>query len=206
MGKMNLLKADFTGSLGEYTGAHDKGQSVIKAKIWSKAPPSPKQTSNVRAFEALNRLASIIAKKMWYFLPLKQGNLHKHNVVAQWLKPIIKNHVYEPENIAEVILPGNAITVSEFAIDTATGELRLNASCSLGAVLTQKARWFLAVADSKGVILAYVLGSSTSASLAQFVPLVNDGPYYLIGFTSEWLKRNGKEQWVPANSIVLKQE
>jgi hypothetical protein len=103
MAFMNLLKANFTGQVGQVIGSKWKNKSVIRSATFGKAPPSPAQTRNVRAFECLNRIASQYAKTAWPFLGLTAGEMHQHNRVASWLKPAIKNHVFEPWNIADVI-------------------------------------------------------------------------------------------------------
>lgn len=119
---MDLLKASYTGSLGNTTGAKWKNKAVIKAKIWSKAPPTASQTASVRAFECLNRIASAIARAGFKHLPLSAKKMLPHNAVAQWLKPAIKNKLWEPQNISEVIPYSNLIEFEFLIIDKATNK------------------------------------------------------------------------------------
>lgn len=205
MGSMNLLKADFTGSVGEFTGARDKGRSVIKAKIWSKEPPSALQTRNVRAFEGLNRLASVIARLYWYYLPLKQGNMHKHNVVARWLKPVVAKHEYDPTAIRSVIPAGSALSLGAFSVDEVTGAVGVVVRCSLPGLSEGTARYFVAVTDSRGKILMAQVGTTAQLTYNAQVPLTNPAPYYLIAFASQKVRVNGKEQWQATSPLVVVQ-
>jgi hypothetical protein len=60
MGLMNLLKADFTQSVGKVTGARWKGVSVIKTKIDYKAAPTALQTKSLRTYELYLRLVAAV--------------------------------------------------------------------------------------------------------------------------------------------------
>jgi hypothetical protein len=60
MGLMNLLKADFTQSVGKVTGARWKGVSVIKTKIDYKAAPTALQTYRLRRYEVYLRMVAAV--------------------------------------------------------------------------------------------------------------------------------------------------
>ena len=98
MAIQELLKASYTGSLGETTGAKWKNKAVVKGKIWSKTPNSKTQTDSVRSFECLNRVASAIASQWFYRLGIKAVNMHKHNAVAKLLKSSVKTHEFTPKS------------------------------------------------------------------------------------------------------------
>lgn len=103
MATINLLKGSIQGSLGAFTGVRHKKTNVIKKKIWTKSPPSSKQTNAVRAFECLNRLSSVLAKKFWYHMGLSQGKMHKHNAVAKYLKPMVSEGQFSLLKLSAVI-------------------------------------------------------------------------------------------------------
>lgn len=103
MGKLNLLTGSFTGSLGVHYGAKTLSGVSIKARPFSKTPPTKKQTDCVRSFEALNRISSSISKKFWQFLLLSDKTVLKHNAVATWLKVSIENHQFNPSAIGSII-------------------------------------------------------------------------------------------------------
>lgn len=117
MATMNLLQGSVRGSIGNETGVRSKGRNVMKKKIWSKTPPNQTQTNCVRSFESLNRISSAVARKYWYWLGWRQGNMHKHNVVASKFSVCIQNHEFTPSLISEVIPSGNAFDVRDFRVD-----------------------------------------------------------------------------------------
>lgn len=114
LAELNMLKGTLIGSLGKITGSVWKGKPTIRAKIFSKAPPQELQTASVRAFEKLNRISSAIAHAGFARIGLSAKGLHRHNAVARWLKPAIKNHLFEPANLQDVIPLGDNVRLSRF--------------------------------------------------------------------------------------------
>lgn len=116
MAYINLLKGNFTQRLGTFYGAKQKTGVVLKCIPFSKAPPTKTQTESVRAFEALNRVSAIIAKEMWPYLGLKQGNMHKHNRVASWLASCVTGHIFSPFRMQDVIPSDGTATITSFTL------------------------------------------------------------------------------------------
>jgi hypothetical protein len=130
MAFLNLLGGNFVGRLGTYYGSRSKVGVVTKVVPFSKAPPSVEQMQNVRAFEALNRVAAVIARAFWPFLGLVQGLMHKHNRVASWLRTAIVTHVFLPASIADVIPEDGTLSILSFTLNPAafSGHLQLSLS------------------------------------------------------------------------------
>lgn len=89
MAIMNLLRADWTGSLGQMTGVRTRGKSVLKTKIDGRAPLTAEQTQNLRRFEDLNRLACFMARHWGILLTPKSWHGLKHNWFAHHWKMIM---------------------------------------------------------------------------------------------------------------------
>lgn len=145
MAEMNLLKATFIGRLGEVVGQSWKGKPVVKAAVFSKAPPTNAQTRSVRAFECLNRLSSALAKLCWPYLNLSDKKMLRHNAVARWLKPLVKDQQFEPANMLTVVPQGNAI---EYLV------LTLNKTSQTGKIVCKKQPSSLS--DTAGKLIAVV--------------------------------------------------
>lgn len=107
MGTMNTLNGSFVGKVGVTYGVRQYGKNIQKAVPFSHSPHNATQKNSVRAFEKLNRFASFVARVFWQFLNLTDKKMLRHNAVAKWLAPVVKNHSFDLENIAEVI-PENA--------------------------------------------------------------------------------------------------
>jgi hypothetical protein len=125
MAEMNLLKAGFTGRLGQLSGAVVNHKYILKAGVFSKAPPTPRQTNNVRAFEALNRIAGAISKAGFQYLGLTEKNMLRHNAIAKFLKPAIKNHFFEPSLISEVIPADNSLRLVNFSANASKNSVAI---------------------------------------------------------------------------------
>lgn len=119
MGKLHFLTGGYEGKLGMTYGAKQRGDIFVKASPFSHRPHNVTQTKSVRAFEKLNRLSAFVAKTFWANLNLSDKKMYRHNAVAQWLKPCVKNHSFQLSNLVEVI-PANSslrITSVSFSFD-----------------------------------------------------------------------------------------
>lgn len=102
MGKLNLIKSNFTGQVGAFTGQRYKGRNVIKSNEHKKRHPNTVQTKSVRAFECLNRMASSCVRDLWPYLGLSDRKQLKHNALASHWKPLIADHTFTPENLSRL--------------------------------------------------------------------------------------------------------
>lgn len=185
MGKMNLLKANYTGSVGATTGAEVHGASVVKAKIWSKAPASPLQRSNVRAFEALNRVCGVMARNWSAWVPVKKGNMLLHNALARYFKAVVAGHVFDVAGFKEHVTGTSSILVSDFEFDASTGSLRFTASASLHGFENGTESWCIIVVDTAGRILHWAQPRATVYSFDAVVPALDSEVVYTLCFASE---------------------
>ena len=112
MAQLNLVKGEFKGTLGKFVGTKYKGIAIIKSAPFGVAPPTLLQTSNVRAFEKLNRLSAAMAKNFWQVLGLSERKMLKHNAVARWLKPLIASHQFEPASFLGLVKKSDLLTVT----------------------------------------------------------------------------------------------
>jgi hypothetical protein len=182
MAFMNLLQSKFTGQMGQVVGSKWKNRNVIKSSIFSKAPPTAKQTDNVRAFEALNRISGVLAKHAWKYLGLKDKNMLRHNAVASWLKPAIQNHIFEPELIAEVIpFTGDMVSAS-LSRDPATGTQYAYFGTYTGYVPETGTRQIIIVCNGRGQVNFYLDRPVSFDKVILPTPWLPEDYYYLMSF------------------------
>lgn len=190
MATMNLLQGNVRGSIGTQTGVRAKGKNIMKAKIWSKTPPNQTQTNCVRSFECLNRVASAIAKKYWYWLGWNQGNMHKHNVVASKFSACIQDHEFTPSLISEVIPAGNAISAVDFRVDMVAHKVVLDVRANLPLLNEGLQSACLLVFDGAGHVHLCERMKTPLFSTEFQSDLAPVFPYYFMAFSST--KENGK--------------
>jgi hypothetical protein len=121
MATMNLLKADYNGTLGQTYGSKWKDKSVIKSRPFGKAPPTNVQTANVRAFECVNRLAPVMSKVWWKYFNLSDRKMLKHNAVAQALRPMLQHGEFSPGSFIQVV-PVNPNIIMQTPVQTRPGD------------------------------------------------------------------------------------
>lgn len=184
MGTMNLLQGGIKGSVGAHTGLRKHGKNVFKGRIWSKTPPSNLQKRNVRSFESLNRISSAISKEFWQWMGLKQGNMNKHNVVASFFKPIIKDHVFFPPNLQAIIPISDKIGVIDYSIDATTGEMHIQLSANIPGININTQAVIVCCFNSKGYVVYCKKMQSPLLDITFKTQITLDFPYYLIAFSS----------------------
>ena len=165
MGKMNTLNAEYIGKVGQTYGVRQYGKSIEKAIPFSHTPHNATQTRSVRAFEKLNRFSAYVAKTFWRYLNLSDKKMYKHNAVAAWFKPCVRNHSFQLENLVAVIPSNNTRRFGEVNIDfenkTATVEF-INSPYS---EYTTKEDIFIALVSDNGTVKAGGAFSSVSQTL-----------------------------------------
>lgn len=184
MATLNLLKASFKGRLGSLTGTTWKGKPVVKSAIFSKSPPTAAQTANVRAFEALNRVSSAISKMGFQYLPLSSKKVLRHNAVVSWLKPAIKNHIWEPQNISSVIVPSGDLQLVAFVYNRSSGQALVRLSLGASYVPADGVRVFMLILSDAGRVSFSKLCDLDDLSLSVSLPMGAAVVYSLLVFKS----------------------
>ena len=198
MGKMNILRADYVGKLGETYGARQRGKGFVKATPFSHSPHNAEQKASVRAFEKLNRFSSYIAKTFWNYLSLSAKTMSKHNVIAKWLKDIIAEHVFNLSKLTDILYSGTSLKLISFSYDFDAKTATIIYSNSPFSVATQEEVIFIALVDNNGITRDGAVLSSESGSVTLSWQL-NDFDYLtLVLFKSS--KINNK--WLKSNAIT----
>ena len=190
MAVQELLRSSYTGSLGETTGAKWKTQDVVKGKIWSKTPNNETQTNSLRAFEALNRIASAIAKKWFYWLGIKAVNMHKHNAVARLLKGCVAHHAFNIYGLAVVFPDNGTASIDSSSVDYTTGQIVFTASTSYDIGNNKNQSWLVLVFKQDGTVLLCEKPPANVYAGTFIAPLSETDEVYFMALSSE--RVNGK--------------
>ena len=190
MATQNLLKASFNGKLGKIYGTKEYGKRYVKAIPFSHAPHSRTQTQCVRAFEILNRISARVAKDYFNHLPLSSRKMSKMNAVAQFLKPLVKNHVFEGENITDVFGTNETFTVSGLNFDTVNKRVVFFVQNIIDTQFLSDNEYFCGLFTENGYTLSTLVESANSFDAV----LEYDSLWYerLFFFVFRTAKRSGK--------------
>jgi hypothetical protein len=184
MAVMNLLKSTFIGSVGRVTGANWKGKPIVKARIFSKAPPSKAQTQSVRAFEALNRLSGTIARQGFAYMGLSSKNLLPHNAVAKFLKPIVKNHVFDISNLVDLIKKDGSQLILAFNYNSSSEIGTLKIGLGTDYVPLTGTKTFINVFDQTGRSFFNDFIDTADYQKSFFMPFSSETTYNALIFMS----------------------
>jgi hypothetical protein len=185
MAEMNLLKANFTGSLGRVTGSEWKGKPVVKSRIFSKAPPSKAQTQSVRAFEALNRLSAAVAKEGFPYMGLSTKTLLPHNAVAKFLKPAIENHIFDVANLSKIMPKDGDQAILGFTHNKSTEQATLQIGLGPNYVPLTGTKTFINVFNQFGYSFFSDFIDTADYSKSFFMPYSEENEYNCLIFMSE---------------------
>lgn len=165
MGKINLLKADYVGKVGQTYGTRQYSQSIVKAIPFSHSPHNVAQTKAVRAFEKLNRFSSYVAKTFWRYLNLSDKKMYKHNAIAKWLGVAVKGGAFSLENLATIIPPNTSLRFGNVVIDFSEKMATIPFENSPLSTLTTKEDIFVALVADNGTVKAGGAFSSVSQTV-----------------------------------------
>ena len=165
MGKMNLLRADYIGQVGQTYGVRQYNKSIVKAVPFSHTPHNDAQTNAVRAFEKLNRFSAYVARTFWRYLNLSDKTMYRHNAVAKWLKPCVSNGSFELGNLVSVIPTNSSLSLTNVTIDFDTKTATVSFVNSAYSAQTTNENIFIALVADTGTVKAGGVFSSVSQTL-----------------------------------------
>ena len=104
MGKINILKAGYSGKTGQTYGVEKKDRFIVKAIPFSHTPHNDSQNQAKNKFIGLNRIAAAIVKKFWPYLELSDKNMYRNNALTKAWKIALEGNEFLLENLKRVIL------------------------------------------------------------------------------------------------------
>lgn len=113
MGKMNILKAGYSGKTGQTYGVEKKDRFIVKAVPFSHAPHNNSQNQAKNKFTGLNRIASAIVKKFWNYLGLSDKNMYRNNALTKEWKIALEGNEFLLENLKRVISDKGTLEIIE---------------------------------------------------------------------------------------------
>ena len=110
MGKMNILKANWTGKVGQTVGAKWKNRSTIRTYTKPSNPKTAAQVTVRTAFAGMTSYVALFADQVKYLSALNTSGQSVRNAIIQANKMQIQNGTFEKSNL--VISKGGLQKVS----------------------------------------------------------------------------------------------
>lgn len=190
MGKMNLLKAGYTGTLGTTYGVKQRRIIYAKAKPFSHTPHNEVQKKSFTAFSKLQRFCSYVNKYYWKDLGLKDKDRNKMNVSAQFFKKMIVNHEFDFINVQNVVATTLDFTITKFEYIQEVQNFSVEMYIKEDLLEEENASLFLGVFTEDGTGIAVLRTENVTSSFELPTLFPNKSNAFLVAFFS--CVRNGK--------------
>ena len=196
MGKMNLLKANWEGKVGQTVGAKWKNKSTIRTYTKPANPDTAAQQSVRGVFGAMTSFVAMFADQIKYLSALNTAGQSVRNAIVQINKEMIAGGTFEKSNL--IISKGGLQKVAGESGSASSGKVTITwnkptatnftANAKLIAVMVQSATGLVEVAEADataetltgsmtfedGTVDAYVYfldkrGSNKVASVSDYI-------------------------------------
>jgi hypothetical protein len=128
---MNLLKASYTGKVGETVGAQWKGKSTVRTYAKHRSHSSIAQLDAFDVHAQLCRFSAGIANSVWPYTNCSDKKTLKHNAVQHWLKPLISSKVFSPGSANQFIKIEPWAYINSVNYSSSTGILTASIACNI---------------------------------------------------------------------------
>jgi hypothetical protein len=184
MGIMNLLKAEWSGKVGQTVGAKWKDKSTIRSFTKPANPRSPAQREVRSVFSDLTKTTALFADQIKTLSPLNTKGMSVRNAIIQLNKPMFAAGQFEADKYA--ISRGGLPNVSGFTATVSGGgaQVALSWTKATAPNITTKAKLVAVLidrADNTALVITdeQTKGAATSAGTFKAGEKV-DVYYYLV--------------------------
>jgi hypothetical protein len=186
MGILNLLKANFTGKVGQVVGAKWKNKSTIRSYTKPAYTSTPAQQVIRQGFGEIASYVALFADQIRSLSALNTKGMSVRNAIIRLNKEmVILGHLNESELL---ISRGGLPTVSSFAASIPAGRTAIAASwtAAQGATISEKAKLVIVAVDdtSNTAIVGSALNSLGAVTIPATIPtgITLNVYYYLIDY------------------------
>lgn len=186
MGLLNLLKANWTGKVGQVVGAKWKNKSTIRSYTKPAYTNTPAQQIVRQGFGEVTSFVALFADQIRSLSALDTKGMSVRNAIIKLNKDMITAGSMTPADL--LVSRGGLPKVSAFTGTIPAGRTAINATwtAAVGATISDKARVVVIAADSdfNFAAVGYALNSAGTISIPCTVP-VGSTPhiyYYLLDY------------------------
>lgn len=151
MGKMNLLKANWEGKVGQTVGAKWKNRSTIRTYTKPSNPKTAAQVSVRTAFAAMTSFVALFADQIKYLSALNTSGQSVRNAIIQANKEQIQDGSFDKSEL--VISKGGLQKVAGETAEAATKKVKVTWNNPTATNFTEKAKLVaVMVQESSGLV------------------------------------------------------
>lgn len=138
MGKMNLLKANWEGKVGQTVGAKWKNRSTIRTYTKPSNPKTAAQVTVRTAFAGMTSYVALFADQIKYLSALNTSGQSVRNAIIQANKMQIQDGTFQKSNL--VISKGGLQKVSGESAEAVTNKVKVTWTNPTATNFTEKAK------------------------------------------------------------------
>lgn len=164
MGKMNLLKANWEGKVGQTVGAKWKNKSTIRTYTKPSNPDTAAQQSVRSVFGAMTSFVAMFADQIKYLSALNTAGQSVRNAIVQINKEMIAGGTFEKSNL--IISKGGLQKVAGESGSSSAGKVEITWNRPTATNFTPEAKLVAVMVQSETGLVEVVEADATAETLS----------------------------------------
>lgn len=164
MGKMNLLKANWEGKVGQTVGAKWKNKSTIRTYTKPANPDTAAQQSVRGVFGAMTSFVAMFADQIKYLSALNTAGQSVRNAIVQINKEMISDGTFEKSNL--IISKGGLQKVADESGSASSGKVTITWNKPTATNFTSSAKLIAVMVQPETGLVEVVEADATAETLS----------------------------------------
>lgn len=164
MGKMNLLKANWEGKVGQTVGAKWKNKSTIRTYTKPANPDTAAQQSVRGVFGAMTSFVAMFADQIKYLSALNTAGQSVRNAIVQINKEMISGGTFEKSNL--IISKGGLQKVAGESGSASSGKVTITWSKPTATNFTADAKLIAVMVQPETGLVEVIEADATAETLS----------------------------------------
>lgn len=169
MGIINLLKANYTGRVGQTVGAKWKDKSTVRTYSVPSNPRTEAQVSVRSGFSDITKFTALFADQIKYLSALNTSGMSVRNAIIKLNKGMIPENSFDKANL--LISNGGLQIPSNVAVSDETGKIKITWDEPTATNFSANAKLIVvAVQETSGIVEVFEApyNGATQTGLATF--------------------------------------
>lgn len=182
MGKMNLLKANWEGKVGQTVGAKWKDKSTLRTFTKPSNPKTEAQTTVRTAFSELTKFVALFSDQIKYLTALDTSGMSVRNAIIKLNKAMIDSGTVDLANLQ--ISKGGLQKPAGFAVekDASANTVKATWTAPTATNFTKNAKMVLVVVDSTDQLVDVFSADASAGTATGKVAFAGTGDVYVYGY------------------------
>ena len=164
MGKMNLLKANYEGKVGQTVGAKWKNVSTLRTFTKPSNPNTEAQQTVRSGFKGINAFVALFADQIRYKSALDTAGMSVRNAIVKLNKDMVSGNTFNKANL--VISKGGLQKVAGEAATATSGKITVTWSAPTATNFTEDAKLIAVLVQEASGMVEVIEASATALTAA----------------------------------------